>query len=181
MSEIPVEPIKKNRSLTIILLVLIPLLIGAGIFIYAILDTYVISPMQQKNMSPDQLLCDRLGVWNKGRETKSGVTAIKKLDEAGNYDMWYNFYPVGTQSTDDELAVKIAKDLIKTFMDKDALNELKVTVCLPYRDEYLNTVWRPYVSFEMNRNKLAKYNYSNFVSSDLYTVAENVVRYENNK
>lgn len=174
MSEVSAKKQVKNSMKPTILAIAImsPFIIITGIFLYYL----TIHPLIQKSMNVEQLLCDRLNTWNENSD-KSGITAIRSA-ESGVYEMWYNFNPIGYADTDSELATTIAKNLIKTFMDKNELNYLTVTVCRPYRDAYLNVVWKPYISFKLNRETLAKYSYEKFQSSDLYIVADNIKYYE---
>lgn len=172
---------KTIRKLTFgyMIAALIPIILLAGVLVYYVADTYVFTPLARKGMTVEELLCDKLNVWSEKKPEKSGISGLEKTKgTSGDYALVYNFCPLGTQETSDELALTIAEDLISTFGERSELNKMSVLVRLPYRDEYLKTVWKPYMYFELNRETLAKYSYENFVSKDLYIVADNLKTYK---
>lgn len=171
MSELEIKKAKR-KGVIFGLILSSPLIIIAGIFIYTIL----IHPLVQRSMTVEQLLCDRLNVWKNENETKSGIVAIRPVND-GTYEVWYNYFPVGIQEVDEEIAITIAEKLVRTFQDKDELIKLSIIISLPYRDAYLKREWRPYMSFELNRDTLAKYSYENFQYMDLYIICDNLKTY----
>jgi hypothetical protein len=179
MGETVVKKASKKRFLSILLVCLAPILFVAGILLYYVINTNIITPIREKNMSPDSFIVSRLHAWDMNNPDKSGVAAIKQIDSTkGIYEIWYNYYPVGIGKPSDEFAINNAEDLIKLFMDRNDINKISITVSTPYRNAQLKTIWKPMMSFDLDRNTMSKYSYENFRSSDLFIVCDNFQSYK---
>jgi hypothetical protein len=112
-------------------------------------------------------------IFGEAEDTTSGVIDVGQTDNG--ILISYHFYVEDLSDFEREIGLDLAPKIKEFYKKIEEADKVDFTIYVPQMDESL---WRPYVSFEVTRKLIDETDWTRFLDTELLEVVLNVKYYE---